>query len=29
MTFRVVYDADTNVRVFHDFDAAKNRVLQT
>lgn len=31
MTFRVTYDADTdcNVRVFHDFDEAKNRVLQT
>jgi len=29
MTFRVVYDADTNVRVVHDFDVAKNRVSQT
>lgn len=31
MTFRVTCDADTDykVRVFHDFDEAKNRVLQT
>jgi len=29
MIFRVVYDADASVRVFHDFDAAKNRVSQT